>query len=99
MEIPSALSLVAGILAASSREGASMGRAKTRPAILVEDDYEELGLWYPAYRMREADVSVTIVGSRRTRFTSRFGEHVGGHQSGAHALQPSGCDQHLRVQA
>jgi protease I len=32
-------------------------------AILVADDYEDLELWYPYYRMKEADAEVYIIGS------------------------------------
>lgn len=31
-------------------------------AILVADDYEDLELWYPYYRMKEADAEVDIIG-------------------------------------
>lgn len=33
-----------------------------RIAILAEDDYQELELWYPLLRMREAGGSVSVVG-------------------------------------
>ena len=33
-----------------------------RAAILVEKLYEDLELWYPALRLREAGATVTIVG-------------------------------------
>jgi protease I len=33
-----------------------------RIAILAEDDYQELELWYPLLRMREAGAETTIVG-------------------------------------
>jgi protease I len=35
-----------------------------RVAILVEKFYEDLELWYPALRLREAGASVTIVGPK-----------------------------------
>ena len=34
-----------------------------RVAVLVEDLYEDLELWYPALRMKEAGADVTIVGT------------------------------------
>ncbi|MFZ5915336.1 MAG: type 1 glutamine amidotransferase domain-containing protein [Chloroflexota bacterium] len=34
-----------------------------RVAILAEETYEDLELWYPALRLREAGAQVTIVGS------------------------------------
>ena len=33
-----------------------------RVAVLVEQKYEELELWYPVYRLREAGCTVTLVG-------------------------------------
>src|ERR1700746_2614798 len=33
-----------------------------RAAILVEQQYQELEVWYPVYRLREAGCKVTIVG-------------------------------------
>lgn len=36
----------------------------TRVAIFVEDIYEDLELWYPALRLREAGAGVTIIGPR-----------------------------------
>jgi protease I len=35
----------------------------TRIAILAENDYEDLELWYPAIRLREAQAHVTVVGA------------------------------------
>ncbi|GAA3240653.1 type 1 glutamine amidotransferase domain-containing protein [Dactylosporangium siamense] len=37
---------------------------KARVAVLAENLYQELELWYPVLRLREAGVQVTIVGSR-----------------------------------
>ena len=46
-------------------------------AMLAEDNYEELELWYPVYRLREAGASVVIVGSGRSpSFTGRYGYPV-----------------------
>jgi protease I len=39
-----------------------MTHAGKRIAVLVEQKYEELELWYPVYRFREAGAAVTIVG-------------------------------------
>ena len=33
-----------------------------RIAILVEQQYQELEIWYPYYRLKEAGCSVTMVG-------------------------------------
>ena len=36
----------------------------TRVAVLVEQKYEELEVWYPVYRLREAGAEVVLVGPR-----------------------------------
>jgi protease I len=33
-----------------------------RAAVLVEQQYQEMEVWYPVYRLREAGMAVTIVG-------------------------------------
>lgn len=46
-------------------------------AILAEDDYEDLELWYPYYRLLEAGHNVRIVGSgRKPVFASKHGYEV-----------------------
>lgn len=40
---------------------------KKRIALLVEDRYQILELWYPLLRMREAGATVTLVGRERGR--------------------------------
>ncbi|HTD45851.1 MAG TPA: DJ-1/PfpI family protein, partial [bacterium] len=35
-----------------------------RVAVLAEDHYENLELWYPVLRLREAGAQVTIVGPK-----------------------------------
>jgi protease I len=47
-----------------------------RIAILAEDFYEDLELWYPALRFREAGADVTIVGSGAETYTSKHGYAV-----------------------
>lgn len=42
-------------------------------AILVEDLYEDLELWYPALRMREAGATVKIVGPEKRVYKSKHG--------------------------
>jgi protease I len=43
-------------------------------AVLVEKFYEDLELWYPVYRLREAGASVTIVGPKAGEtYTSKHG--------------------------
>lgn len=45
-------------------------------AILAEDLYEDLELWYPALRMREEGATVTIVGPAAQKYTSKHGYPV-----------------------
>ncbi len=42
-----------------------MGLEGRRVAILAEDLYEDLELWYPYYRLQEAGAEVKVVGSGR----------------------------------
>jgi protease I len=44
-----------------------------RVAILVEDLYQDLEVWYPYYRLKEAGVEVTIVGTGKRAYTGKFG--------------------------
>lgn len=39
-----------------------------RIAILAEDDYQEMELWYPLYRMREAGAEVVVIGMPGVKF-------------------------------
>lgn len=41
-----------------------MDLAGTRVAVLVEQKYEELEVWYPVYRLREAGAEVVLVGPK-----------------------------------
>ena len=45
-------------------------------AVLAEDFYEDLELWYPVYRFREAGAKVTIVGGGENRYSSKHGYPV-----------------------
>lgn len=47
-----------------------------RIAILAEDLYQDLELWYPALRFREAGADVTIVGAGKSIYTSKHGYPV-----------------------
>lgn len=48
-----------------------------RVAILVEDDYQELELWYPLLRFKEAGWRVTVVGpGRQEIYHSKLGYPV-----------------------
>jgi protease I len=39
-----------------------MDLKKARAAVLVEQQYQEMEVWYPVYRLREAGCQVTLVG-------------------------------------
>jgi protease I len=45
-------------------------------AVLAEDLYEDLELWYPALRLREAGADVAIVGGGRDIYKSKHGYPV-----------------------
>ncbi len=47
-----------------------------RIAVLAEDLYEDLELWYPVHRFREAGAKVTIVGGGADRYASKHGYPV-----------------------
>jgi protease I len=47
-----------------------------RVAMLVENLYEDLELWYPLLRLREAGAEVTTVGNGATSYTSKHGYPV-----------------------
>ena len=47
-----------------------------RIAILAEELYEDLELWYPVLRFREAGAEVTLVGSGKDTYTSKHGYPV-----------------------
>jgi protease I len=51
-----------------------MALSNTRVAILVEESYQELEIWYPLFRLREAGVNVTLVGTgTRETYPSKLG--------------------------
>lgn len=45
-------------------------------AILVETLYEDLELWYPLLRFREANAEVTVIGPEQKRYASKHGYEV-----------------------
>lgn len=54
-------------------KGEGMELAGKRIAVLAEDLYQELELWYPVLRMREAGAEVVVVGPAVRTFTSKYG--------------------------
>jgi protease I len=53
-------------------------------AILVEDNYEALEVWYPNLRLHEAGAEVTIVGPQARSYMSSYGLPVQAHVSADH---------------
>ncbi len=47
-----------------------------RAAVLVENLYQDLEVWYPVLRMREAGAEVTIVGTGARTYSSKHGYEV-----------------------
>ncbi|MFZ5557203.1 MAG: type 1 glutamine amidotransferase domain-containing protein [Pseudomonadota bacterium] len=45
-------------------------------AILVENNYQEMEVWYPIYRFQEAGARVCIVGPEPQKYTSKLGYPV-----------------------
>ena len=45
-------------------------------AILVEDVYQEMEVWYPAYRLREAGVRTVFLGTGKPEYKSKLGYPV-----------------------
>ncbi len=45
----------------------------TRVAILVEDLYQDLEVWYPYYRLKEAGVAVRFVGTGKKEYKGKCG--------------------------
>lgn len=56
-----------------------------RIAILAEDLYEDLELWYPVLRFREAGAEVTIIGSGSETYASKHGYPVQADMSAENA--------------
>jgi protease I len=45
-------------------------------AILVEKDYQDLEVWYPALRLREEGATVRFVGTKEKEYKGKFGYPV-----------------------
>ena len=50
-----------------------MEPARRRVALLVEDLYQDLEVWYPYFRLLEAGVDVIVVGTNKKDFKSKHG--------------------------
>jgi protease I len=51
-----------------------MDLKKVRVAVLVEQQYQEMEVWYPVYRLREAGCTVTLVGPEADKtYPSKLG--------------------------
>ena len=50
-----------------------MGLEGKKVVVLAEDEYEDLELWYPALRLREAGAEVTIAGPAKKNYKSKHG--------------------------
>jgi protease I len=62
-----------------------------RVAVLVENLYQELEVWYPVLRMREAGAEVTTVGTGAPVYSSKLGYEVRADKS-AEQVDPAGFD-------
>jgi protease I len=62
-----------------------------RVTILVAEQYEELEVWYPTLRLREAGVEVALVGTGAASYTSKHGLPVQVDTS-AEQVQPHDFD-------
>jgi putative intracellular protease/amidase len=45
-------------------------------AILIEDLYQEMEVWYPAYRLREEGIKTVFVGTGKPEYKSKMGYPV-----------------------
>lgn len=54
-----------------------MARKNKYVAILVEDSYQDLEVWYPLYRFKEEGFNVTIIGTGRLKiYKSKHGYEI-----------------------
>jgi protease I len=58
-------------------------------AILVDDLYEELELWYPYHRLREAGFEPLIVGPEETTYKGKSGGYLAEADIAAAAVKPT----------
>lgn len=63
-----------------------------RVAVLVEQQYQEMELWYPVYRLREAGCAVTVVGPEAGKtYPSKLG-YPAKADAAAHAVSAADFD-------
>ena len=76
-----------------------------RVAILVENFYEDLELWYPYYRLQEAGAEVLILGTGKGNYVSKYGypaiedlvvEHTSPHDYDAVVIPGGYAPDHMR---
>jgi protease I len=44
-----------------------------KAAVLIEDIYQEMEVWYPVYRLREAGATVKMIGPEKKVYKSKLG--------------------------
>src|ERR1700758_5533024 len=72
-----------------------MELSNKRAAVLVEQQYQEMEVWYPVYRLREAGCTVTLVGPESGQtYPSKLGSPPQAAKA-ARAVSPD--DLHLLV--
>ncbi len=52
------------------------GSVKGKVAVLVENDYQDMEVWVPLYRLREEGYATIVAGPRPGRYTSKHGYPV-----------------------
>lgn len=58
-----------------------------RIAVLVENNYQEMEVWYPIYRFLEAGAKVSIVGPKAEKYSSKLGYPVTADLSATEAVK------------
>lgn len=70
----------------------NMGLKNKRIAVLVEQDYQDLEVWYPALRLREEGAVVEFIGSGSSpSYTGKYGYPVDAGRS-VHEVRPNEFD-------
>ena len=58
-----------------------MSLTGTRVAILIEDLYQDLEVWYPYYRLQEAGAEVVVVGTGKKEYKGKYGYPIAAERS------------------